>query len=415
MTCETSEAPRPRPLAGVRVLALEQFGAGPFGSLQLAELGADVVKIEDPAAGGDVGRRVPPFAEGEDSLYFETFNRGKRSLDLDLRTEPGRHVFERLVAVSDAVFSNLRGDVPRQIGITYDQLREHNPRIVCCNLSGFGAGGPRATQPGYDIVLQALSGWMAITGEPDAPPTKSGLSLVDYAGGFVAALAILAGLHAAGRDGRGMDCDISLFDTAIGMITYPATWQLTEGYEVERMRASAHPSLVPFQSFRCADGWIVVACAKEKFWHRLCEALGRRDLLDDERFQDFEHRRRHAAAILAELEPELGRRRVDQCVTTLERAGVPCAPVNSIGDALSDPQTAARELVVHTEHPRWGSVAQVRSPVRAGEHPPVARPAPRLGEHRRHVLTEILGYDADRVARLEQGGAFGRLTGHAAA
>lgn len=218
-----------KPLEDVRIIAVEQYGAGPFGSVHLADLGAEVIKIEEPRSGGDVGRYVPPYGEGEDSLFFETFNRNKRSLSLDLSTDAGRRVFEDLVKVSDVVYSNLRGDVPKKIGITYDDLKHLNPAIVCCSLTGFGMNGPRSREPGYDYVLQGLAGWMDLTGEPDGPPTKSGLSLVDYSGGFVAAISLLAGLHAARRDGVGMDCDVSLYDTAIGLLTYPAVWHLNAG------------------------------------------------------------------------------------------------------------------------------------------------------------------------------------------
>ncbi len=191
-----------RPLEDVRIIAVEQYGAGPpFGSVHLADLGADVLKIEEPTSGGDVGRYVPPYNKGEDSLFFETFNRNKRSLSLDLGTPGGRKVFEDLVRTSDAVYSNLRGDVPAKIKITYDDLKHLNPAIVCCSLTGFGMTGPRAKQPGYDYILQGLAGWMDLTGDPDGPPTKSGLSLVDFCGGYVAALSLMAGLHAARRDG----------------------------------------------------------------------------------------------------------------------------------------------------------------------------------------------------------------------
>ena len=186
-----------RPLEDVRVIAVEQYGAGPFGSVHLADLGADVIKIEDPSVGGDVGRYVAPLQEGEDSIFFETFNRNKRSVSLDLNTPAGRGVFEDLVRVSDVVYSNLRGDVPERLGIRYDDLKHLNPAIVCCSLSGYGMTGPRRADPGYDYVLQGLTGWMDLTGEPDGPPTKSGLSLVDYSGGLIATISLLAALHAA--------------------------------------------------------------------------------------------------------------------------------------------------------------------------------------------------------------------------
>ncbi|MGH2849246.1 MAG: CaiB/BaiF CoA transferase family protein, partial [Solirubrobacteraceae bacterium] len=291
-----------RPLEDIRIVALEQYGAGPFGSLQLADLGAEVIKIEDPRAGGDVGRYVPPYAEGEDSLFFETFNRNKRSLSLDVSTAAGRTVLEDLVAVSDAVYANVRGDVPERMRIRYEDLAPINPRIVCCLLSGFGMTGPARAEPAYDYILQGIAGWMDITGEPGGPPTKAALSLVDYSGGLVAALALLAAVHAARRDGVGCDCDVSLFETALSLLTYPATWALSAGFEPVRTRHSAHPSVVPFQNFRTADGWIVVACPKEKFWRRLAEVLGRPDLATDERFATMADRREHAAELLEILD-----------------------------------------------------------------------------------------------------------------
>ncbi|MDQ1609747.1 MAG: hypothetical protein QOE16_2479, partial [Microbacteriaceae bacterium] len=291
-----------KPLADLRIIAIEQYGAGPFGSVHLADLGAEVIKIEEPASGGDVGRYVPPHQHGEDSLFFEVFNRNKRSVSLDLSTPAGREVFEDLVRVSDVVYSNLRGDVPAKIGITYDNLKDINPQIVCCALTGFGMTGPRSNEPGYDYILQGIAGWMDITGEPSGPPTKSGLSLVDYSGGLVAAISILAGVHAARRDGVGMDCDVSLFDTAISMLTYPAIWNLNGDFEPSRTHHSAHPSLVPFQAFQAGDGWIVVACPKEKFWQRLAAAVGRPELATDESFATFTRRRQNAGELLPILD-----------------------------------------------------------------------------------------------------------------
>src|SRR5687768_1600610 len=227
-----------RPLADVRVLSVEQYGAGPWATLQLADLGADVVKVEDPSVGGDVGRYVPPYQQGEDSLFFETFNRNKRSVSLDLRAAAGRSVFEDLVRAVDVVFSNLRGDQPSRLGLTYASLKALNPRIVCCSLSGFGMTGPRAAEGGYDYVMQGMAGWMSLTGEPGGPPTKSGLSLVDLSGGYVAALAVMAGLWRARRDGVGCDCDVSLFETALAELVYVGTWAASRDFAARRMTQS---------------------------------------------------------------------------------------------------------------------------------------------------------------------------------
>lgn len=396
-----------RPLADVRIIALEQYGAGPFGSLHLADMGAEVIKIEDPRVGGDVGRYVPPFQHGEDSLFFETFNRNKRSLSLDMRSTAGRQVFEDLVRVADAVYSNLRGDVPARLRICYDDLQHLNPAIVCCSLSGFGMTGPRRAEPGYDYILQGLAGWMSVTGEPDGPPTKSGLSLVDFSGGLVAALSLMIGIHAARRDGKGMDCDVSLFDTAIHMLSYPATWHLTGGFEPQRTARSAHPSLVPFQNFPTADGWIVVACPKEKFWERLAAMLGRVELASDPRFATFAARHAHAQELLTILEDIFRSQPSAYWLPRLQAAGIPSGPVFSVAEALQEPHTAARQMVVEMAHPHFGTVRTPASPVRVGQEPVAHRRAPQRHEDAGYVLQEVLGYSPQQVQALQDARAFG--------
>jgi crotonobetainyl-CoA:carnitine CoA-transferase CaiB-like acyl-CoA transferase len=395
-----------RTLEDVRILALEQFGAGPYGSVHLADLGADVIKIEDPRSGGDVGRYVPPFQEDEDSLFFETFNRNKRSLSLNVTNTSGRRVFEDLVRHSDVVFSNLRGDVPEKIKITYDDLKHINPAIVCCSLSGFGMTGPLRTEPGYDYIFQGMAGWMDLTGDPDGPPTKSGLSVVDFSGGLVAAIAILAGLHAARRDGIGSDCDVSLFDSALSMLTYPATWLLNGGLVSERTRHSAHPSIVPFQAFETADGWMIVACAKEKFWQRFCSALGRPDLGGDERFDSFSTRRANKEVLIPILDQLFLQKDSAFWLTQLKSYGVPCGPVNTLAEALEEPQAVARQMIVTTEHPRFGEIRQVASPVNVGSERGTYRRAPRRNEDAHDILSELLGYDDVTIQELSAAGAF---------
>ncbi|MFI6321991.1 CaiB/BaiF CoA transferase family protein [Nonomuraea sp. NPDC050556] len=396
-----------RPLEDVRIISLEQYGAGPFGSVHLADLGAEVIKIEDPRVGGDVGRYVPPYAEGEDSLFFETFNRNKKSLSLDLSTAAGREVFEDLVRRADAVYSNLRGDVPEKMRINYEALKHLNPRVVCCSLTGFGMNGPRSSEPGYDYILQGLAGWMEMTGEPSGPPAKSGLSLVDYSGGLVAGMALLAGVHAARRDGVGMDCDLSLYDTAIGMLTYIGTWALNTTFEPVRTASSAHPSLVPFQNFRARDGWLVVGCAKEKFWQRLTVVIGREELAGDPRYATFADRRRNADTLLPLLADIFAGRTVEEWLAVLYPAGIPCGPVNDVRQALEEEHTRARGLVVSTDHPRYGTLRQLASPVRVGSEDVAYRRAPLRGEHTEEIVTGLLGYTAEHIASLEAAGAFG--------
>ena len=396
-----------RPLEDIRIVAVEQYGAGPWGSVHLADLGADVIKIEDPRTGGDVGRYVPPFAEGEDSLFFETFNRNKRSVSLDLTNPRGREVFEQMVAASDAVYSNLRGDVPGRLGLTYDDLKHINPAIVCCSLSAFGMSGPRASEPGYDYVIQGLAGWMSLTGEPGEPPQKTGLSLVDFSGGYVAALALLAGLHAARRDGIGMDCDISLYETALSMLNYQATWHLTSEHVPVRTRHSAHPSLVPFQNFEAADGWVVIACPKDKFFERLIRVLGVEDQLGGARFATFAGRRANRDETIAVLEGAIRGRSAAELLTALAEAGVPSGPVHDVSAALREPQIEARGGFVTTAHPRFGDVRAVASPVRVGEPFTEHRRAPYRNESADEVLRDLLGFDDETVAQYAREGAFG--------
>ena len=401
-----------RPLEDLRVIAVEQYGAGPFGSVHLADLGAEIIKIEHPRFGGDVGRYVPPFQEGEDSLFFETFNRNKRSVSLDISTDAGRTVFEDLVSKADVVYSNLRGDVPAKLRIRYDDLKHINPKVVCVSVSGFGMYGPRAKEPGYDYILQGLTGWMSLTGEPEGPPTKTGLSLVDYSGGYVAALALLAGVHAARRDGVGTDCDISLYDVAINLLTYPAAWHLNEGWEPTRTSRSAHPSLVPFQLFQGSDdNWFVVACAKEYFWDRLALVIGRPELADDRRFHDFSSRADNKDELIGILDEIFATQTTASWIAQLSEKGVPTGPVQTVADAMQEPHTRVRQLIVETDHPHFGTVRSLASPVRVGDQSQVTyRRAPLRNEDASYVLRDILEYNEAAISRLTDEGAFGTET-----
>ena len=396
-----------RPLEDVTILAVEQYGAGPWGTVHLADLGARIIKLEDPGSKGDIGRYVPPFQEGEDSLFFETFCHNKESISLDLRSEVGRRTFERLVPGADAVFSNLRGDGPRKLRILYDDLKELNPAIVCASLTGFGMTGPRAAEGGYDYIAQGMAGWMSLTGDPDGPPTKSGLSLVDMSTGYAAALAMMCALWRARRDGVGCDVDVSLFETALNLDMYVSTWHLSRGWEPIRTRNSSHPSIVPFGNFPTRDGWVVIACAKQKFFENLCGALGTEWMLEDERFATIAARLEHRDACVAELEAVLGTNTTAHWVEALAAADVPSGPIYSIAEACADPQTIARDLIAETEHPVLGTVRQVRSPLRMPGAAEELKPAPKRGEHTRQVLHDLAGIDDAEIDALAEAGAFG--------
>lgn len=394
-------------LSDIRIIAVEQYGAGPFGSLHLAELGADVIKVEDARTSGDIGRHVPPFVEGDDSLFFQSFNRNKRSVCLDLSVPAGMDVLHRLVKDADALTYNLRGDVPDKLGLRYADLRHVNPQLVVCSLSGYGMTGARRDEPAYDYVVQGLSGWMELTGDPDGPPTKSGLSLVDYCGGLVAAMSLLAGVHVARRDGVGGECDVSLYDTAMAMLSYPATWFLSRGHETHRKARSAHPSVTPFGAYPTADGWLMLACVKPKFFERLVEVLGVPELVDDPRFASLADRRAHQEELDALLDLALRTHGTDHWVGLLSAAGVPCGPVNGMREAFAEPQTADRELVVGTEHPVFGTVRHVRSAGRGWWPTPAPERAPGLGEHQEQVLGDELGMSTAELAEYAERGAFG--------
>lgn len=393
------------PLDDLRIVALEQYGAGPFASMQLADLGAEVIKVEDPSVGGDVARQVPPFAATGTSLFFESFNRNKRSIALDLRRPEARQVLEDLVTNADALISNLRGDQVERLRLRYEDLQHVNPRLVCVSLSAFGNTGPRAPQGGYDFTVQGIAGWMALTGGPDEPPTKSGLSLVDYCAGYVAAIAVLAGVWRARRDGVGCDADLSLFETGLAQLTYVGTWVATEGFRPPRLPDSAHLSMVPFQTFPTADGQIVVACPKENLWRRLCDALAQPQLATDERFAGFSARSRNREALVALLSAILRERTTGEWLERLEAHAVPCGGVNDVEQALADPQAQARGSVVEYEHPAYGTVRTVRTPLRLSqiEEPPLHR-SPYLGEDTEIVLRDVCGYNNEQIAALLRAG-----------
>ena len=386
------------PLNGVRVLAVEQYGAGPFGTMFLADQGAEVIKIENPNDGGDMSRAVGPyFFTPDDSEFFHSFNRNKKSLTLDLSRPEGKAVLHDLVKSADALASNLRGDVPAKLGLVYEGLKEHNPKIVCAHLSAYGRTGPRADWPGFDYLMQAETGYFSLTGEPETPPTRFGLSIVDLMTGLGLAYALLAALTAARATGTGRDIAVSLFDMALHNTSYLATWYLNEGVVTRRLARSAHPSLTPCQLYRTRDGWIYLMCNKEKFWPALCEKLGRPEWSDDSRFRLFADRLEHRDLITEMLDRELSARDTAEWLEIFAGA-VPASPINDLAQALENPFVTAYDRLQTLPHPSQGSYRMVAPPVRTGDEAP-ARPAPALGEHTDELLRAI-GYDAARIRQL---------------
>ena len=389
------------PLAGLRVLAVEQYGAGPFGTTYLADLGAEVIKIENPREEGELGRRVGPFFLGPgDSHFYQCFNRNKRSLKLDLKSPAGQEVLRDLVARCEAVFGNLRGDQPEVLGLTYRHLRDRNPAIVCVHLSAYGRTGERGAWPGFDFLMQAEAGHLQLTGAPDGPPERYGISVVDYMTGLTAAFALVTGVLEARARGVGRDYDVSLLDVARYNLGYHAAWYLNEGFVPSRLPRSAHASLVPCQLYTTRDGWIFVMCNKEKFWGKLAGAVGRPEWEHDPRFATFAARLEHRDLITEMLDEVL---REHDTATWLERfAGeVPAAPVNGVGAALDEARADGRVIAV--DHPEREGFEMMANPIRpeGATHP--ARPAPALGADSEAVLAE-LGYDDARIERLRADG-----------
>lgn len=370
----------PLPLDGIRIIAVEQYGAGPYGTQLLADLGAEVIKIENPLTGGDVSRFVTPFTIGDkDSQFFQTFNRNKKSISLDLKSKTGRQHFEDLVKTADAVSNNLRGDLPAKLGIDYKTLSKVKPDIVCAHLSAYGRENSRATWPGYDYLMQAEAGFLSMTGEPDGPPVRFGLSMVDFMTGSMMATGLVAAVLGAYRTGKGSDIDVSLFDTALHQLSYPASWYLNEGHVSTRLARGAHPSIVPSQLMQAGDGWIFFCCQTQKFWERLCDACEKPEWKDDPRFKTVEDRRANIHDVQKEIEAVLDRKSVAEWME--EFAGVvPAAPVYDIRQALENPYVDEIEMIYEAQHPKMDKpIRLLSSPYRFNGQRLKGGIAPELG------------------------------------
>jgi crotonobetainyl-CoA:carnitine CoA-transferase CaiB-like acyl-CoA transferase len=353
-----------KPLEGLRILAIEQFGAGPYGTTFLADLGAEVIKIENAASGGDPARYTGPHLLGAaDSEYFQSWNSGKHSIVLDLKSQAGREALEALVAESDAVVNNLRGDQPEKLKIDYASLQSLNPAVVCLHISAYGRDNERKTWPGYDYLMQAEAGLMSITGEPDSPPSRFGPSIVDYMTGMVGMVGLLSCLMRARQTGKGCDVDTCLFDVALHQLGYTATWFLNNGDVTERMPRSSHFSVAPVQTFPTADGWIFVMCMTEKFWTNLTADIGRNDLLEDARFASPEARRLNREALSAVLDDEFRKATTEDWLQRLS-GKLPVGPVYDLPQALENPFVARSGMIRTVAHPANPELKLLSSPLK---------------------------------------------------
>jgi formyl-CoA transferase len=381
-----------QPLNGIRVLDLSRVLAGPYCTMVLGDLGAEVIKVESPE-GDETRGWGPPFA-GEargESAYYLCVNRNKRSIVVDFKTEHGRQTIDELVKRSDVLVENFRTGTLARFSLDYESASVINPNLIYCSITGFGQTGPMHDKPGYDFMIQAMSGLMSITGEPDGEPMKVGVAVADLFAGQNAVMAILAALQARTRTGRGQHLDIALFDSQVGMLANVASNYLVSG-NLPKRYGNAHANIVPYQSFQASDAWFVVAVGNDRQFQKLSEVMGKRELAQDSRFMTNSGRVENRDALIKFLKPIFLERTANEWLSALNMAGIPCGPINTLDQVFSMPQVQAHEMLIHMEHPEIGDLKLVGSPLKFSDTPVDYRlPPPRLGEHTEDILKELFG------------------------
>jgi len=399
-----------QPLQNIRVLDITRALAGPYCTMILGDLGADVIKVERPVTGDETRGWGPPFVgkpygpyPGE-SAYFISTNRNKRSITVNIQSKEGQEIIRKLAGVSDVLVENYRtGDLDK-LGLGYSELHQLFPKLIYCSVSGYGRTGPYADRPGYDAILQGEAGMMSITGPVDGPPSRAGIPIIDITSGMFAATAILAALRARDLTGEGQLVDISLFDSHVALLTNVASNYLVGGASPRRY-GNAHPNLVPYDAFSARDGWFIVGVANEKQWGLLCDVLDRPEMKNDSRFAANRDRVTNREVLLAELNRIFSERDVDTWLEELTKAGLPCGRINSIPEVFAHPQTEAREMKLETEHPTAGTIKVPGFPYKLSETPAgIQKPPPMLGEHTEEVLTNLLSYSAENVHSMRNNG-----------
>src|SRR5512139_610408 len=378
-----------QPLQGIRVLDLSRVLAGPYCTMVLGDLGADVIKVESPD-GDETRAWGPPFAEGE-SAYYLCVNRNKRSIVVDFKTEGGRAIMEKLVQNSDILVENFRPGTLARFALDFESASALNPSLIYCSISGFGQAGPLRDKPGYDFMIQAMGGLMSFTGEPDGEPMKVGVAVADLFAGQNAVIAILAALQARALTGKGQHLDIALFDSQVGMLANVASNYLISG-KLPKRYGNAHANIVPYQSFQASDEWFILAVGNDRQFEKLCEVIGSSGLARDSRFATNAGRVENRDALLSILKPVFLKRSASDWLAALESSGIPCGPINSLDKVFAEPQVDARQMRIEMEHPTIGKLPLVGSPLKFSETPVEYRlPPPRLGEHTEEILEELAG------------------------
>jgi crotonobetainyl-CoA:carnitine CoA-transferase CaiB-like acyl-CoA transferase len=388
-----------RLLDGIRVLDLSRVIAGPFCSQILGDMGAEVIKVEQPGVGDDSRTWGPPFMQGE-SVYFFSINRNKKSVTVDMKDPRGMAIVRELAKRSDVLLENFKPGTLERLGLEWEGLHRDNPRLVFCSVSGFGRTGPSAERGGYDVIVQAVGGLMGITGDPDGPPVKVGVALTDICTALYAHGAILAALYARERTGEGQRIDLSLLETQIAVLINIASSYLNAG-EIPGKWGTAHVNIVPYQAFRMRDGYMIIGAANDRLWVKLCEAIGLAEMARDPAYATNAQRVAHREEIVRRLEERFGARTRKEWEAVLAPLGIPCGPINRMDEVFADPQVRHLQMVLEAEHPQVGRMRMVRNPVTFSRTPVDLRQAPpKLGEHTEEILRNLLGYSAAEVEAL---------------
>ncbi|MCE2393354.1 CoA transferase [Candidatus Poribacteria bacterium] len=390
------------PLKGIRVLDLTRILAGPYATMILRDLGAEVIKIEQPGT-GDEARDFGPF-KNDFSLYFMSVNRGKKSVTLNLKSRRGKELFLQLVKGSDILVENFRPGTMEKLGLDYESLKEHHPSLLYAACSGFGQTGPYAMRGAYDMIIQGMGGIISITGEPERPPVRVGTSIGDITSALFTAIGILSALRHRDQTGEGQLIDVGMLDCQVAILENAMVRYFSTG-DIPRPLGRRHPAITPFEVFESADGYVVIAIGNNDLWRKFCEHVGHPELIDDERFYTNALRTENHESLFPILAEIMCRRTTDAWVEALEEIGVPCGPVNTVDKVANDPQVLARDMIAEVEHDTTGTVQVPGIPIKLSETPgQIDAPAPNLGEHTSEVLTGLLGLETEEVNQLKQDG-----------
>ena len=390
------------PLDGMKVLDLTRVLAGPYATMLLGDLGAEVIKIEQPGT-GDESRNFGPFKNGF-SLYFMSVNRGKQSVTLNLKTERGQAIFKQLLKQTDILVENFRPGTMQKLGLDYDTLKGEHPSLIYAACSGFGQTGPYAQQGAYDMIIQGMGGIISITGEPDGPPVRVGTSISDITAALFTTIGVLSALHHRNRTGSGQFVDVAMLDSLVAVLENAVVRYFATG-EAPKPLGARHPAITPFEAFASADGHVIIALGNDTLWAKFCEHVDRHELISDERFRTNADRTENHSELFPILSEIMSQRPTDGWIDALGAIGVPCGPINAMDKVVSHPQVQAREMITRIAHDITGEVEVPGVPIKLSETPGnVDAPAPSLGEHTTKVLTNLLKMSADEVEQLRRDG-----------